>query len=55
MKPEVSALRVEQIKQWMDKNKEYLTHALITDKAEVSISMKGAVIKVKVTQYPDTL
>ena len=54
MKPEAAALRIEQIKQWIDKNKEYLILALTTDKIELSISMKGSSIKAKVTQYPES-
>lgn len=53
MKPEIAPLRVEQLKQWFEDNKEYLSHALFTDKVEISISMKGASIKAKVTQYPE--
>lgn len=53
MKPNAAPLRVEQLKQWFEKNKEYLSHALLTDKVEISISMKGTSIKAKVTQYPE--
>jgi len=53
MNIETSLLRIEQIKQWIDKNKEYLCHALITDKTELTISMKGSSVRCKVTQFPD--
>lgn len=53
MKTEAAQLRFVQLKQWMDKNKEYLEAALITDRAEIVISMKGVSIKTKVTQFPD--
>jgi hypothetical protein len=55
MKPEAAKLRVEQLKQWVDKHKEYLTLALVTEKAEITISLKGASIKAKVTQFPDEI
>ena len=55
MKPEAAKLRVEQLKQWIVKNKEYLEAALITNKAEIVISMKGTSIKSKVTQFPDEI
>ena len=55
MKQEAGKLRVEQLKQWIDKNKDYLEVALITNKAEIVISMKGASIKSKVTQFPDEI
>ena len=55
MKPEAAKLRVAQLKQWIDKNEEYLSVALFTSKAEIVISMKGASIKAKVTQFPDEL
>lgn len=53
MKPEAAKLRVEQLKQWLDKNRDYLDVALITSKVEITISMKGTSIKSKVTQFPD--
>lgn len=53
MNNQASQLRVIQLKQWIDKNKDYLESALITEKAEIVISMKGASIKTKVTQFPD--
>ncbi len=49
------ALRAEQIKQWVEKNKEYLSHALITERVEITLSMKGASIIAKVTQFPDNV
>lgn len=53
MNTNAAQLRVVQLKQWIDKNKEYLEAALITEKAEIVISMKGASIKTKITQFPD--
>lgn len=53
MNLEVAPLRVEQLKKWIDNNKEYLAHALITEKVEITISMKGSSIIAKVTQYPE--
>lgn len=53
MNPEAGQLRVAQLKQWLDKNRDYLQVALITEKAEIVISMKGASIKAKITQFPD--
>lgn len=55
MNTEAASLRVIQLKQWIDKNKEYLEAALITNKAEIVISMKGASIKTKITQFPDEI
>ena len=55
MKPEAAKLRVEQLKQWVDKNRTYLEAALITNKAEITISMKGISLKAKVTQFPDEI
>lgn len=53
MNQEAGKLRVEQIKQWIDRNKDYLALSLITEKVELVLSMKGASIKSKVTQFPD--
>ena len=53
MNKEAAKLRVEQLKQWIEKNREYLGASLITEKVEITISMKGASIKSKVTQFPD--
>lgn len=50
---EASKLRLEQLKQWIDRNKDYLTTALSTEKIELVLSMKGQSIKAKVTQFPD--
>lgn len=55
MKPDAAKLRVEQLKTWLDKNREYLIVALVTNKAEITISMKGTSIKAKVTQFPDEI
>ncbi|MBI5954449.1 MAG: hypothetical protein HY865_22560 [Chloroflexi bacterium] len=55
MNQEAAKLRVEQLKQWVESNREYLEVALITSKAEITISMKGASIKAKVTQFPDEI
>ena len=55
MNKEAAKLRVEQLKQWIDKNRDYLEIALITNKAEIVISMKGISIKSKVTQFPDEI
>lgn len=55
MGSEAAKLRIEQLKQWVDKNKDYLEVALITNKAEITISMKGSSIKAKVTQFPDEI
>lgn len=53
MNTNIAPLRAEQLKTWLEKNKEYLSHALITERIEIIISMKGASIKAKITQYPD--
>lgn len=53
MNTEAAKLRVEQLKTWLERNREYLEAALITNKAEMVISMKGTSIKLKLTQYPD--
>jgi hypothetical protein len=53
MNQEAALLRTEVLKQWVDKNKEFLALALLTEKVEITISMKGPSIKAKVTQYPD--
>lgn len=55
MNTQAAQLRTIQLKQWIDKNKDYLEAALITDKVEIVISMKGASIKTKVTQFPDEI
>lgn len=55
MNKEAAKLRVEQLKQWLEKNKDYLEIALVTNKVELTISMKGVSIKTKVTQFPDEL
>lgn len=55
MKPEAAKLRVEQLRQWITKNEDYLSVALITSKAEITISMKGISLKAKVTQFPDEI
>jgi len=48
------ALRTELMKKWIDDNKEYLAHALITERVEITLSMKGSSMIAKVTQFPDT-
>lgn len=55
MKQEAAILRMEVLKQWVDKNKDFLETALVTEKVEIVLSMKGASIKAKVTQFPDEL
>ena len=51
-RPEIAPLRAELLKSWIDKNKEYLAHALSTNKVEISFNMKDSKIYVKVTQFP---
>lgn len=55
MNQEAAKLRIEQLKQWIEKNRNYLEYALITNKAEIVISMKGTSIKMKITQFPDEI
>lgn len=55
MNKEAAKLRISQLKSWIEKNREYLEAALITNKAEMVISMKGTSIKLKVTQFPDEI
>lgn len=55
MNIEAGLLRTKQIQEWIIKNKEYLAHALITDKVELTLSIKGSSIKMKVTQFPEEL
>lgn len=55
MTQEAALLRAEVLKQWIDKNKEFLSIALLTERLELTISMKGSSIKAKVTQFPDEM
>lgn len=53
MNIEAGPLRAEQVKAWIEKNKEYLAHALITNKVELTFMMKGSDIRAKLTQFPE--